>query len=210
MGCTSCYVQEKVTKCSACNIASSYLKSGDTCCNTNANRYPDQEGGCVTCSVLVQGCVTCALGDDYNPLCIACNTVEGYEKSGGTCCHTPSEIYPDGAGGCIACSAKIEGCSSCTFKKSIIECGVCDSITGYELSGGACCDTRLDAFPNTAGGCSSCASLVTGCSTCNVIDGVTGCQACEISEGYEISGGTCCNIQQGAYPDGLKGCNSCA
>lgn len=55
--------------------------------------------------------------------------------------------------------------------------------------------------------CGACASIVTGCSSCVVNDGVTACSAC--AAGYTLSEETCCDDGANEYPDNNGGCDVC-
>ena len=47
-----------VTECTACNTAGGYELSGATCCHTNNNQYPHNDG-CDGCEVILPGCSVC-------------------------------------------------------------------------------------------------------------------------------------------------------
>ena len=61
-GCSTCQVISGVTKCTACQT--DWELSGDLCCDSNANSYPNhQNGGCSPCSSLISGCPSCSYQD---------------------------------------------------------------------------------------------------------------------------------------------------
>lgn len=110
--------------------------------------------------------------------CAVCES--GYAISGSTCCQVGSDSYPDGGIGCASCSQIIPGCVSCTVNSGSTECLICDTVNSYELSGRICCQTNANSYPDDSGGCSSCSSIVPGCLSCDVFDGMTDCIDCSI------------------------------
>ena len=57
-GCLTCPVP---SICQACNTANGFELSGNICCDTNSDQYPDGTGGCAPCAFLVPGCDDCAV-----------------------------------------------------------------------------------------------------------------------------------------------------
>lgn len=90
------------------------------------------------------------------------------------------------------------------------ECTVCDTGSGYEISGVTCCLTSTNSFPDGAGDCASCSTIISGCLNCDYSSGATVCLLCSTPNHYYISGTTCCDGNVGLYPDGSDGCESCS
>ena len=70
-GCSDCSVSGGSTECDTCNTAGGYYLSGDICCNTNNNEYPDVDGGCTSCSEALTGCSACSVNNGLT-VCIFC------------------------------------------------------------------------------------------------------------------------------------------
>lgn len=66
-----------VTQCTNCDTGAGFISSGNTCCDTNAGEYPDNVGGCGTCSEVIGGCQQCNLNGEVTE-CIQCDTVNGF------------------------------------------------------------------------------------------------------------------------------------
>jgi hypothetical protein len=133
--------------------------------------------------------------------------------SGVTCCGTLGGQFPDENDGCNACAALFPGCSTCDVNDGgTTECIACDTDGGFEISGIQCCNLNADSYPDGADSCDSCASIIPGCSTCDVNDGgTTDCTACNTAGGFELTSPTiCCDTNNNQYPDGNGGCDICS
>lgn len=130
------------------------------------NIYPDLEGGCSACHLIIPGCTSCTLSSSGDVNCIACDTNLGYFRSGTTCCSSLDNFYPNPSGSCSLCSAIVSGCTDCDVISGLTKCQGCNTVGGYQLSGETCCNTNQNSYPNNLNGCSSCSTLIAGCSLC--------------------------------------------
>jgi hypothetical protein len=71
--------------------------------------------------------------------------------------------------------AVILGCDTCEVNGGVTECTACQVVNGFLPSGGICCDTNSNSFPDGAGSCDLCGNLITGCTSCDANSGVTQC-----------------------------------
>jgi hypothetical protein len=170
-GCTTCIQEESVVKCTECDTNNAYHLSGDKCCLTTSDFYPDNADDCAACNVVIPGCSACEY-DSENSL-TKCQD-----------CDEASQEFPDGSGGCDSCANLIPNCISCSFTSQLI-CDSCDP--SYALSApDACCSIAATEYPDNEGGCGTCAEAVAGCVTCQINankDG-TECRACDTSGGF--------------------------
>lgn len=74
----------------------------------------------------VDGCTNCDAAAD---VCQACDTENGYEVSGTTCCNTKEDSYPDGSDSCGTCASLLPSCptSSCSYSNDNLLCNCLDS-----------------------------------------------------------------------------------
>ena len=139
--------------------------------------------------------------------CINCNEEGGFLISETTCCDTNNEMYPDSEGGCQVCSF-ITGCIACNYDSATIEiaCIDCDSNSGYTISGTTCCNYYDGQYPDGDEGCSSCSSLISGCSTCAYKEGFSlMCEQCKSAQDYFSNGDGGCQVCSSF----ILGCPSC-
>ena len=163
------------------------------CCSNDQGYYLDKDGSCALCADLISGCVTCQVEAD-SVVCAACNAEEGYLISGGKCCSSKNEQFPDNKDECGSCKNVIPGCLSCEASGSVITCESCDIGNGY--------------FPGEEGSCRTCEESIPGCTSC-VWNGGVGCAECDTSDSYHLSGLKCCLTAFDSYPDEDGGCSPC-
>jgi hypothetical protein len=111
-----------VVKCTECDTNNAYL-SGDKCCLTTSDLYPDNANDCAACNVVIPGCSEC----EYDS-----------ESSLTKCkdCYEENQEFPDGSGGCAACSTLLDSCSACSYTSQL----TCDScVAGFARSAPAAC-----------------------------------------------------------------------
>jgi hypothetical protein len=87
--------------CNACDENTMFFLSGNTCCDTVNNAFPNKQEGCVGCSIANHGCLSCSYNSAaFTTDCIEC--MPGFTSSGTVCCDD-SFASPDGQGGCTGC-----------------------------------------------------------------------------------------------------------
>ena len=83
-------------------------------------------------------------------------------------------------------------------------------MNGFIISGPQCCNTNIQQYPDGNGNCGTCENIVPGCTSCLINNEQIQCLACDENNLFFLSGSTCCDTGNDAFPDKDGSCVSCS